>query len=117
MGRTPSPRLRHARQQFQQSVMPDPGRTVKALPADDVAALRQGDIDLIAALLVTRTVRAAAALSGTSEATARRRAKDPAFQRVLWQAKKRDVAETVGALARRQRRGLLGAGAVGEWWG
>jgi hypothetical protein len=106
MGRTPSPQLRHAMQQFQQTVMPDPGRAVEALPADDVAALRQGDIDLIAALLVTRTVRAAAALSGVSEATARRRAKDRGFQRMLWQAKKRYLAVTVGALARRPRHGL-----------
>jgi hypothetical protein len=99
-------------QVFHQTVMPDPGRAVKGLPADDVAALRQGDIDLIAALLVTRTVRAAAALSGTSEATARRRAKDPVFQRVLWQAKKRYLAVTVGALARRQRHGVPAGAAL-----
>jgi hypothetical protein len=105
MGRTASPHLRAAMQEFQSTVMPDPAQAVKGLPADDVAALRLGDIDLIIALLLNRTVRDAAAQCGVSVATARRRAKDPAFQRVFWRAKKRYLAQTVTTLAQRPRQG------------
>jgi hypothetical protein len=43
--------------------------------------IRQGDIDLIMALLRTRTRRDAARVAGVSEPTVYRRLQDPAFQR------------------------------------
>jgi hypothetical protein len=66
-----------------QEQLPDAPATVAALPADEMAGLRPGDLQLIVATLDAPTLREAARLAGVSEATAYRRSKCPSFQRAL----------------------------------
>jgi hypothetical protein len=83
--------------------LPDAAEATQEPALQDAASLRQGDTDLIAALLVTRTIRDAARLAGIGEATVYRRMKDAAFQRAWREAKQRYHQETIDGLARRER--------------
>jgi hypothetical protein len=103
MGRKPSLQARVAMQELQQTTMPDPAEVLEERPPDNGPDLRQGDVDLIAALLMTRTHRDAAQLAGISEATLYRRLKNAGFRRALLDAQSRYLEETVDVLARRER--------------
>lgn len=73
------------------------------LTDDDLAGLRPGDVELIAALVTCRTQRDAARQAGISKATLYRRAKCPAFQHALREARREYLRQTIGALAGRPR--------------
>jgi hypothetical protein len=72
---------------------------MQTLTDDDLAGLRPGDVELIAALVTCRTQREAAREAGVSEATMYRRAKSTAFQHALREARREYLSQTIGALA------------------
>jgi hypothetical protein len=67
---------------------------VQTLTDADLAGLRPGDVELIAALVTCRTQREAARQASISEATLYRRAKDPAFQHALREARREYLSQT-----------------------
>jgi hypothetical protein len=74
---------------------------MQTLTDADLAGLRPGDVELIAALVTCRTQRQAAHRAGISEATLYRRAKSPAFQHALREARRQYLRQTIDALAGR----------------
>jgi hypothetical protein len=88
---------------MRETIMADPAGAVAELAPEDVAALHQGDEELIVAFVTTHSLREAATRAGRSLATMYRRLKDPTFVRLLGVSRRRYLDETLDALVRKER--------------